>query len=68
MEKTWLLIVNLIISVLVLYFTIFTIAYLILKRNVFPYSNISPLWGVVTLTSKFIFFKYDLINSFRHFI
>ncbi len=34
-----------------------TLIYLIIKRGVFPYSNISPLWVIITLISKNILFK-----------
>ena len=48
----WQIILSLFLSLIVGLLSIGTFIYLSIKRNTFPYSNISPLWTLVTLISK----------------
>lgn len=43
--------VNIIITVIICFCTLTILMYLLYKRNTFPYTNISPLWNIITLAS-----------------
>jgi hypothetical protein len=45
--------VDIIQSSIVLGVTVPTLVYLVMRRDKFPYTNISPIWVIVTLCSKF---------------
>ncbi len=45
------------VSAFILILALSTAIYLLIKRNEFPYSNISPIWVIITLISKTNYLK-----------